>query len=40
MMEFLPANKAYQATPLVGFRTFIQVKGKVIWGYLGLFGVS
>ncbi len=24
MMEFLAANKAYQATPLVGFRTFIQ----------------
>lgn len=26
MMEFLPANKAYQATPLVGFRTFIKVQ--------------
>src|SRR5437762_7928349 len=25
MMEFLPANKAFQATPLLGFRTFIQV---------------
>lgn len=24
IMEFLPANKAYQETPLVGFRTFIQ----------------
>ncbi|MCG3203658.1 MAG: hypothetical protein KCHDKBKB_00330 [Elusimicrobia bacterium] len=24
MMEFLPANKAYQATPLLGFRTFIK----------------
>ncbi len=24
MMEFLPANKAYQATSLVGFRTFIK----------------
>ncbi|MCB4756490.1 MAG: hypothetical protein LHV69_05585 [Elusimicrobia bacterium] len=24
MLEFLPANKAYQATPLLGFRTFIK----------------
>jgi len=24
MMEFLPANKAYQATPVLGFRTFIR----------------
>src|SRR5258708_35546779 len=24
MMEFLPANKAYQATPLLGFRTFLK----------------
>lgn len=27
MMEFLPANKAYQATPIVGFRTFIRPQG-------------
>lgn len=26
MMEFLPANKAYQATPLLGFRTFVKPK--------------
>src|SRR5688572_13971770 len=24
MLEFLPANKAYQATPLLGFRTFLR----------------
>ncbi|OVE78329.1 hypothetical protein BVX98_00555 [bacterium F11] len=24
MLEFLPANKAYQATPLLGFRTFVR----------------
>ncbi len=27
MLEFLPANKAYQATPLLGFRTFIRPQG-------------
>src|SRR4051812_16455715 len=27
MMEFLPANKAYQATSILGFRTFLRVKG-------------
>ncbi len=27
MMEFLPANKAYQATPLLGFRTFVKTGG-------------
>ncbi len=27
MMAFLPANKAYQSTPLTGFRTFIRVAG-------------
>src|SRR5258706_15026205 len=27
MMEFLPANKAYQATPVLGFRTFIRPQG-------------
>ena len=26
MMEFLPANKAYQTTPYTGFRTFLKVK--------------
>ena len=26
IMEFLRANKAYQATPLTGFRTFIMVE--------------
>src|SRR5882724_7862460 len=28
MVEFLPANKAYQATPLLGFRTFISSPGQ------------
>ncbi len=27
MMEFFPANKAYAATPLLGFQTFIRVEG-------------
>jgi hypothetical protein len=31
MMEFLPANKAYQATPLVGFRTFIKFSNGEIY---------
>src|SRR5512142_2492891 len=26
IMEFLPANKAYQATPYSGFRTFLKLK--------------
>src|ERR1700687_6058949 len=25
MLEFYPANKAYQLTPLLGFRTFIRI---------------
>lgn len=29
MMEFLPANKAYQATPSLGFRTFLKIAGRV-----------
>jgi hypothetical protein len=28
MLEFLPANKAYQATPLLGFRTLFRFKSK------------
>lgn len=28
MLEFYPANKAYALTSLLGFRTFLQVKGK------------
>ena len=28
ILEFHPANKAFQLTPLVGFRTFIKVNGK------------
>ena len=28
MVEFLPANKAYQSTPLLGFRTFISMSNK------------
>lgn len=28
MLEFLPANKAYQATSTLGFRTFIKAAGK------------
>lgn len=28
MLEFLPANKAYQSTPALGFRTFIRNKAK------------
>ncbi len=28
VMEFLPANKAYQLTPSQGFRTFIKIKDK------------
>lgn len=31
MLEFLPANKAYQATPLLGFRTFIRRSPKEQW---------
>src|SRR5258706_16133734 len=32
MLEFLPANKAYQATPLLGFRTFVSMSNqKGIW---------
>src|SRR3954454_7522 len=27
MLEFLPANKAYQATSILGFRTFIRTQG-------------
>jgi len=32
MLEFLPANKAYSATPLQGFRTFVKVQraGRVV----------
>ncbi len=28
MLEFLPANKAYQAVPILGFRTFFRKEGK------------
>ena len=28
LMEFLPANRAYRATPLQGFRTFIKIRGR------------
>ena len=28
IMEFQPANKAYQTTPLTGFRTFIKIRGE------------
>src|SRR4051812_26610860 len=31
MLEFLPANKAYQATPFVGFRTFLRSKATQGW---------
>src|SRR3974377_1076991 len=31
MMEFYPANKAYTATPLLGFRTFIRFKKGKQW---------
>src|SRR5471032_2873654 len=31
MLEFYPANKAYAATPLLGFRTFIRFKKKKEW---------
>ena len=30
IMEFQPANKAYQTTPLTGFRTFIKVLGGAV----------
>src|SRR5687767_3436091 len=33
MLEFLPANKAYQATPLLGFRTFIKGVGRNAFHY-------
>jgi hypothetical protein len=29
LMEFQPANRAYQATPLMGFRTFLKLSGGV-----------
>ncbi len=28
IMEFLPANRAYRATPLYGFRTFLKLEGR------------
>src|SRR6185503_6303280 len=31
MLEFLPANKAYQSTPILGFRTFINTGSKGEW---------
>ncbi len=31
ILEFQPANKAYQLTPLLGFRTFIQREGEEIY---------
>jgi len=30
IMAFTPANKAYETTPITGFRTFIKYQGKVI----------
>lgn len=30
IMAFTPANKAYETTPITGFRTFIKVNGEVI----------
>jgi hypothetical protein len=31
MLEFLPANKAYQSTPLLGFRTFVRPTNTAAW---------
>ncbi|MBI4353788.1 MAG: cellobiose phosphorylase, partial [Candidatus Omnitrophica bacterium] len=33
IMEFLPANRAYRATPLHGFRTFLKFSGRAAWLY-------
>jgi len=30
MLEFYPANKAYQTTPLLGFRTFLRIGSTVL----------
>ncbi len=40
IMEFLPANKAYQLTPSQGFRTFIKIKGKNNFKFYEPFSVS
>src|ERR1017187_7801867 len=31
MLEFYPANKAYSATPLLGFRTFLRFRQGKSW---------
>src|SRR5581483_5541391 len=33
MLEFRPANQAYMATPLVGFRTFIRIRKGKTWHF-------
>ena len=36
MLEFYPANKAYTATPLLGFRTFLRFRRKCPLGWVDL----